>query len=253
MDPASIVGITGFAVNLVELLGKTIKSVCDAYDKWRDADLFFLSLRAQLGALKTALISIKSWLTYNTEDVHYLLQMELGESMNCCKALITKIDQFVQEVNDDASGVNQLSLRGRARIAFSGASMEDVLRMVDRQTHSMNLLLNACNCNTLAAQKSLLDTPETRNALKQTKEDSASLYVLRDIDSFWSRTTSRITGVSSKLSLIFDFDRELFTSRVYNLVHREAMKQSIRQKGASRGSPGVERISVGPITTRRRV
>ncbi|KAI5922432.1 hypothetical protein F4810DRAFT_264039 [Camillea tinctor] len=252
MDPVSIVGITGFAVNLVDLLGKTIKSVCDAYDKWRDADLFFLSLRAQLGALKTALISIKSWLTYNVEDVHYLLQIELGESMNCCQALISKIDEFMAEVNDDSSGVNQLTLRGRAKITFSGASMEDVLKMVDRQTNSLNLLLTACHCNTLSAQKCVLETPEVRNALKRTKEDTASLYVLRDSDSFWSRATSRITGVSSKLSLIFDFDQELFKSRVYTLVHREAMKQSIRHRRIL-GQSSEERVSVGPITVRRRV
>ncbi|KAI1630605.1 hypothetical protein F4809DRAFT_654690 [Biscogniauxia mediterranea] len=248
MDPVSIAGITGFAVNLVELLGKTIRSVCDAYDKWRDADLFFLSLRAQLGTLKTALISIKSWLTFNVEDVHYLLQIELGVSMKCCQSLISKIDEFMAEVNDDASGVNQLTLRGRAKITFSGASMEDVLRMVDRQTNSMNLLLNACNCNTLSAQKSLLETPEVRSALKRTKEDSASLYVLRDSDSFWSRATSRITGVSSKLSLIFELDQELLKSAIYTLVHRE----SIRHRRVS-GQSSKERVSVGPIIVRRRV
>jgi hypothetical protein len=80
MDPASLLGVAGVTINLVELLGKTIKLIGETCDRWRDADLFFISLRTQLGALKSALISIQSWLDANPGSVNYLLEMELDST-----------------------------------------------------------------------------------------------------------------------------------------------------------------------------
>lgn len=71
-------------------------------------------------------------------------------AVKCCKILVSKIDKFVLEVHrasvldQTASGLN-LNLKGKAKVVFAGASMEDVLRMMDRQTSSMILLLTACN------------------------------------------------------------------------------------------------------------
>ncbi|KAI0818406.1 hypothetical protein GGR55DRAFT_74012 [Xylaria sp. FL0064] len=232
MDPVSIIGIGGFVITLIDALGKTIESLNGMHGRWQDAELSLLSLSIQLGALKAALTGIQSWLVSDSVGMHYLLQMELDSSATCCQLLIKKVDAFIREVQRDdiAGGSGHLSFMGRAKMALSGSSIEDVLRMIDRQTNSMNLLLTACNCNTLASQKSFLGTSNARNTLKQAKRDTASLYVLRDADSLLSRSFSRLTGVSSKLSMTFEFDNELFRTRVYDVAHRASIKGAIRRR-----------------------
>ncbi|KAJ2971993.1 hypothetical protein NUW58_g9277 [Xylaria curta] len=229
MDPASIVGVAGVAINLAELVGKTIKLISEICDQWKGADLYFLSLCTQLGALKSALLSIQSWRDANPGSIHYLLEMELDSTMKCCRTLITEIDGSVRDVYN-ATTTGDLSLKGKAKFVLSSTSMEDVLRMVDRQTSSMTLLLTACNCSALARQKSLVEAHGTQKVLEQTKNDSASLLGLRDADSCCSRASTRFTQGSSKLSMVFDFDKELFSTRVYGLLHRATVKDSIRQK-----------------------
>ncbi|KAI1124207.1 hypothetical protein F5Y10DRAFT_285280 [Nemania abortiva] len=229
MDPVSIIGVAGAAVNLAEFIGKTIKLISDTCDRWKDADLYFLSLRTQLGALKSALISIQSWLDANPGSIHYLLEMELDSTNGSLRDVYGEMT------------VSDLGIRGKAKFLLSGNSMEEVLRMVDRQTSSMTLLLTACNFNTLARQKSFVEAPSTQKALEQTKSDSASLFGLRDADSCCSRATTGFTQTSSKLSMVFDFDRELFSSKVYGLLHRETVKKSIRQRQRAHSlDPGME-------------
>ena len=69
-----------------------------------------------------------------------------------------------------------------------------------------------------------------RNAMKQVEKDSVSLMVHRDTTSLVSRSTNN----SSKLSMVFGFDRELFVSKVYGRVFRGSVKESLRrQQGIS--------------------
>ncbi|KAI1273407.1 hypothetical protein F5Y07DRAFT_376857 [Xylaria sp. FL0933] len=229
MDPVSIIGIGGFVITLIDALGKTIESLNGMHGRWQDAELSLLSLSTQLGALKAALTGIQVWLVSDSIGMHYLLQMELDSSVTCCQLLIKKVDAFIRDVQkDDVAG--HLSFMSRAKMVLSGSSIEDFLRMIDRQTSSMNLLLTACNCNTLASQKSFLGTSDARDTLKQAKRDTASLYVLRDTDSLLSRSFSQLTGVSSKLSMIFEFDNELLRTRVYDVAHRASIKDAIRRQ-----------------------
>jgi hypothetical protein len=64
--------------------------------------------------------------------------------VKCCKTLVIEIDGSVRDVYD-ATATNNQNLMGKAKLVLSIASMEDVLRMIDRQTSSMTLLLTACN------------------------------------------------------------------------------------------------------------
>jgi hypothetical protein len=53
---------------------------------------------------------------------------------------------------------------------------------------------------------------------------------LRDADSFWGRSISHFTTTSSKLSMVFDFDRELFSTRVYDVAFRGSVKALLRKR-----------------------
>lgn len=60
------------------------------------------------------------------------------------------------------------------------------------------------------------------------EDDTASLYVHRDIDSLFTQTEASIN--SSKRSLVFDFDKDLFISRIYERWIRGSLKKSLRDQ-----------------------
>lgn len=73
----------------------------------------------------------------------------------------------------------------------------------------------------------MLLSKETRRALDQIKDDTSSLICLRDTDSYSSTRTSTTTR-SSILNVMFNFDRELFNSKVYQETMRSIIRRTIR-------------------------
>ncbi|RYP24429.1 hypothetical protein DL767_008599 [Monosporascus sp. MG133] len=173
MDPAAIIGISGVAVQLVGLLGKSIRTLSDLRGRWNDADLLLFSLQTQLVTLRAALIVICQWMEANGADESYLLRIELDGSFQCCRMLLNKVDLFLSEID----------------------------------SYDFNI-----------------------PTLQRSKNDSESLYVLRGIDSFWTQAASVTSGISSKLSVVFEFDRELFTTKVYSIAHRSAVVAALRSR-----------------------
>ncbi len=248
MDPASIIGVSGVAAQLVTLLGKSIESLNNLQRRWKDADLHFLSLQTQLNTLRAALYAICQWMNLNGTDENYLLRIELDGSLQCCNVLATRIDSFLNEIESKSSvGSSSADLRRKIKLVFCGSSLDDVLKMIDRQTASMNLLLTACqwlvspigqyllsnvdkDSNDTLQQKTFLQLPATQETFRVSKQDSESLYVLRgDGKSVGTTPVSIMSAVSSKLSLVFDFDRELFATKVYNTIHRKAAIAALRR------------------------
>lgn len=88
--------------------------------------------------------------------------------------------------------------------------------------------------NALTEQNVLLQKQQSRKILSKVQDDAASLAVLRDVDSIFSGFTGQ-TVTSSKRSLVFDFDSELFKSRIYQTWIRGSVKTSLlKQQGFSR-------------------
>ena len=67
-------------------------------------------------------------------------------------------------------------------------------------------------------------------------EDTESLRGTLDSSSYLSRSTER----SSRLSMLFDFDDQLFSSRSYKAMIRKTVKLSIRSP--RKGAPGPEEV-----------
>ena len=78
----------------------------------------------------------------------------------------------------------------------------------------------------MSEQKMVLERSSTRKTLKHIKSDSASLIVHRDSASFLSRYSDSL----SRLSVVFKFDPELFSTKVHERVHRKSLKTAYRQE-----------------------
>ncbi len=69
----------------------------------------------------------------------------------------------------------------------------------------------------------MLEKTSTRKIFKRVEDDTSSLYVQRDSSSIYSRCNDNL----SRISKIFEFDRELFISKVYEKALRGSLKDTV--------------------------
>jgi hypothetical protein len=141
-DPISIIGTFGAAANIIEVLGKTISTIRELRDEWKEADLTYLSLAAQLTALKAALTKIKEWTDNELGDPHHQLVMDLDVSMSCLRMLIGKIDTLLSKLHQTAD--ETLDLSSKVKLVFGNKNIDDVQKLIERQTSALTFLLTAC-------------------------------------------------------------------------------------------------------------
>ena len=142
-DAISIIGTVGAVANIIDVVDKTISTFCDLQNKWKEADLTFLSLVAQLTALRAALTKIKQWADNDLGDPHYQLVMDLDISMSCCRMLIGKIDVLLSELHQTAD--ETLDFSSKVKLVFRSKNIDDVQKLIEQQTSALTLLLTACN------------------------------------------------------------------------------------------------------------
>jgi|SRR5579862_3720083 len=142
-DPITILGTAGAVTDIIGVVGKTVKSLRDLHDRWRDADFTVLNLITQLTALKAALSKIQEWIDSDPAEQHHQLVMDLDMSMTCCRMLISKMDAQVSELHRTAD--EALDLGSRIKIVFGNKANEDLQKVIERQISALNLLLTACN------------------------------------------------------------------------------------------------------------
>jgi guanine nucleotide-binding protein G(i) subunit alpha len=143
-DPITIIGTVGAVANIIDLVSKTIEGIRDVRGRWKEADLAFLSLAAQLAALRAALTKIKEWSDQELAgDPDYQLIMDLDVSMSCCRLLVGKFDDFFLKLDQTTDG--SLDFASKVKFVFGTKDLDDVQRMVERQISVLTLLLTACN------------------------------------------------------------------------------------------------------------
>ncbi|KAF5723282.1 GNA-3 g alpha subunit GNA-3 [Fusarium mundagurra] len=208
-DLLSIIGTAGAIANIIDVLTKTITTVCDMRQAWKIADLSVFTFENQLNLLKFALFEIQKWTESRSDEQSHQLVMQVDSCVTCCRLLIGKIDTEVSQFQKNASG--DLELGSKLSFLFKTKDMEQIQRMVDQQTHTLTLLLTACNSNALEQQTKILQQPKLVRALQDMDRDTASLIVHRDSDSVVTATSIS----SSRWSVQFAFDRELFITKAY--------------------------------------
>ncbi|KAH7222431.1 G-protein alpha subunit-domain-containing protein [Fusarium oxysporum] len=208
-DPLSIIGTAGAIANIIDVLTKTMTTVCDMRQAWKVADLSVFAFESQLNLLKFALCEIQKWTESRSKEQSHQLVMQVDSCVTCCRLLIGKIDGEVSQFQKTVAG--DLELGSKLSFLFKTKDMEQIQRMVDQQTHTLTLLLSACNSNALEEQNRILQQPKIIRALQDMDRDTASLIVHRDSDSIITATSVS----SSRWSVQFAFDRELFITKVY--------------------------------------
>lgn len=142
-DPISIIGTAGAVANIIDVLAKTIGTIHEVHQQWKNADFTFIDLIAQLTALKAALTKIQEWADTDLADQHHQLVMDLDVSVTCCRMLVGEVGAQINDLHSTSKG--SLDQGSRIKLVFGNSKMEDLQKMIERQTNALTLLLSACN------------------------------------------------------------------------------------------------------------
>ena len=145
MDPATIVGVTGAIVGMVDVLARSVKSLYALQNRWTHAQMTVSSLVSQLTALKTALGKMREWIASDLSNAaqHHQLVIDLEDSIACCQMLVQNVERTVLTLERSAD--NKLNTKSKAQIVFGDKAMDDFQRAIASQTSALTLLLMACN------------------------------------------------------------------------------------------------------------
>ncbi|KAJ4369823.1 Guanine nucleotide-binding protein alpha-2 subunit [Neocucurbitaria cava] len=224
-DPITIIGCVGAICNIIDATGKAISTLNGLRNRWATADITLLTLATQLMALRAALSKIQALMEDSYASVlHYQLIMDLEQSVECCKLLISALGKILSDL--DACGDRPLDFAHRLKVAFGHNKVDDIEKLLQHQTSALTLLLTALSCTTLFEQKRSIKKLHSSRGIKRAKYDSASLTGLRDSSSFASKWSDTL----SKFSLEFEFDPVIFSSDVYQRAFRKSLKQAWTQQ-----------------------
>ena len=143
VDPISIIGTAGAVANIIDVLAKTVSTLHELHNQWKQADFTLVNLIAQLTALRAGLDKIQEWMDTNMVEPHHQLVMDLEVSISCCRMLIAKLQSHVSELQQNAG--NTLDFESKMKLIVKNGTLEELQKMVERQTIALTLLLTACN------------------------------------------------------------------------------------------------------------
>ena len=142
-DPLTIIGAAASVSSIVDLLGKTASTLRTLHSRWKEADFTFINLLAQLIALKAALSKLQEWMDADVDEPHHQLVMDLEASVTCCRMLVRRIDSEVEDIRQNSS--TDLDAQSKIKLLIKNGTLEELQKMVDRQTSALTLLLTVCN------------------------------------------------------------------------------------------------------------
>lgn len=135
---ASTTKLMGLSIDIIRDLSR----LCDRY---RDAQLILESISGQVNVLKVALKRINELAMGGTSTRHHQLTLDLGNSLQCCDLLLTRLGADVANLSTEKDGVRQSEFAARLKIAFNGGPASDIQAMLDRQANALTLLLTIYN------------------------------------------------------------------------------------------------------------
>jgi guanine nucleotide-binding protein G(i) subunit alpha len=138
-----MVGNADAAISIIDALSRTINTIRGLQEQWKDAEFTFLNLIGQLTALKAALGRIKEWSESEAAEGHHQLTIDMDISINCCQKLVGKVETILSDLARGPEGT--LKRSAKTKFLSRRSVINDLQRMIERQTNALTLLLTTCN------------------------------------------------------------------------------------------------------------
>lgn len=140
MDPLSgTLGIVAGVSSIVSVIGKTVSTLNQLRQKYRDAELNINHLTGHLRIVQTALLQVQRWAECNSQ--HFQLMMDLESAVTYCKMLVDYIHNQISKFSwgDD----ELLGLGSKVIYLLEDQATKDCLNRLDHSINALNLCLTA--------------------------------------------------------------------------------------------------------------
>jgi guanine nucleotide-binding protein G(i) subunit alpha len=139
----TILGTAGAVTKLVDFIYQITAYLYELHGQWKEADFTLFNLISQLTALRAGLDKIHEWMSSDTFEPHHQLVMDLEISISCCRMLITKLNTHIVDLRENSK--NSLDFKSKMSFVLKSGILDDLQKMLERQTIALTLLLTACN------------------------------------------------------------------------------------------------------------
>ncbi|KAF7862538.1 hypothetical protein EAF04_007411 [Stromatinia cepivora] len=212
MDPVSIIGLAGSALNTGKVIANLLKSLITLRSKYKTASLMVSLLIGQLTTIKAALNEVSDWIATSLRGLaeHEQLIDDLNISLESCHIIMLILDDRVTQLSRNC--MEGLNFEGKIKFLWDESEMGEFNNHLNSQINALNLLLSAIQCRSSFDRNHFLRRTESRHIIQKVEDDRSSL-VSHGRSSFTSQSMSRFDDE-------FDFDHEIVTTDVY----RNALK-----------------------------
>ena len=143
MDPLTIVGVFGAIVGIIDVITRSVRSLCNIQAKLRGTDLTISLLTGQLSTLKAALSQINEWINTSlvTVQKHQRLVLDLKVSLESCSVVIQLLGDRIRQFEQIEGST--ICTQGRILYLWGQTGITEYLNHLNNQTSALNLLLTA--------------------------------------------------------------------------------------------------------------
>lgn len=237
-----VVGLVGAVLGIIDVTTRCISSLTEIRQRFSSANVTVELLSGQLVTVKAALGQIHDLINESIDDEHhYQLTLDLSVGINCCNLLIRVLEEQITKLQ--YSDADELSFNSKVVLLLESKGTEECLARLDRQINALNLLITAFQSRTLKEQQNFLEQKQPRKVFDQIKDDSTSLIVLCDSESFTTKRT-KTTTATSKLSMNFVFDAELLQAKAYKSTLRSLIRKNLHSTRTARSEANGEQRAI---------
>ncbi|KAI9661013.1 MAG: hypothetical protein M1821_009340 [Bathelium mastoideum] len=217
------VGFAASCLAIAELAAASIKHLHSLQNKLNHADRNIQMVTSQLISVKSAVNHIKTWLDQRPTGNPQMdsLDSDLGMSLEACRMLLDMISGHLG--NLDSEPVT-LAWKERLKYIWNEEEVQMYRNMLQDQIQALSLLLQVAQLP-VTKQDTLLQSTESRKVIQRVRDDSSSLLLKRDTDSFRSDRHNPPDDLS-RLDASFTFDQDIFRSHVYQSAMLSAIEQT---------------------------
>ncbi|KAL5047863.1 hypothetical protein BDW71DRAFT_36533 [Aspergillus fruticulosus] len=220
MDPVSAFGLISGAFQVGQVITETLAGLASLREKYQHADLTIGTLEQQLRTIRAAITQLKDWARVERRESPAEYNRSLDVALDGCRMVMEALSDEVLVLTQRASSTETgIGFRNRMRVLWR----EDVMRGHQERLHSqivaLQLLVQACQCQSSAEQVELLRKAESRHIIWKVADDAATLRSSTRYASSRADTASRLSQRESTAGdTVFEFDRTLAATLPYQRV-----------------------------------
>ncbi|KAL4801707.1 ankyrin repeat-containing domain protein [Aspergillus unguis] len=218
MDPISAFGLISGAFQVGQVITETLAGLASLREKYIHADLTIGTLEQQVRTIKAAIAQLEDWTRARRRESPAEYHRSLEVALDGCHTVMKALSDEVVVLTQDSSS-NELGIGFRARVRVLWR--EDVMRGHQERLHSqvvaLQLLVQACQCQSSVEQVELLRKAENRHIIWKVADDAATIRSsTRYSASSRADTASSLSQRASTVGdTVFEFDRTLASTLPY--------------------------------------